>query len=98
MNGREMFRQTTNKLPNTRREHKLGNLTNRWLKVQADTRCPSSNKQFKQQRQQRQQRRLKKTYYSTYKTRENFDSFSLSTLSDISKQNIRQRQISKKKF
>ena len=42
-------------------KHKLGNRTNRWSKVQADTRCPNSKKQLKQQRYQRQRpRRLKK--------------------------------------
>ena len=30
--------------------HKLGNRTNRWSKVQADTRCPNSKTQLKQQR------------------------------------------------
>ena len=42
------------------RKHKQGNRTNRWWKVQADARFPSSKKQFKQQRQQRQRQcRLK---------------------------------------
>jgi len=39
-------------------KHKLGNRTNRWSKVQADARYPSSKKQFKQQRPQRQRQGL----------------------------------------
>jgi len=34
-------------------KHKLGNRTNRWSKVQADARRPSSKKQFKQRQRQR---------------------------------------------
>ena len=57
MNGREIFRQTTNDKPQTfphklGNPHKLGHRTNRWSKVQAGARCPSCKKQFKQQRQQ----------------------------------------------
>ena len=36
---REMFRQMTNDKQTP--DHKLGNRTNRWWKVQADARCPS---------------------------------------------------------
>ena len=44
-----MFRQTTD--DKQKPQHKLGNWTNRWSKVQADARCPSRKKQFKQQQQ-----------------------------------------------
>ena len=51
MNGREMFRQTTNDKQTP--QHKLDKRTNRWSKVQADARCQNRKKQFKQKWQQR---------------------------------------------
>lgn len=45
MNVREMIRQTSAKRKKKTQKHKLGNRTNRWSKVQADTRCPSSKMQ-----------------------------------------------------
>ena len=43
-------------------KHKLGNRAKRWSKVHADTRCPSSKKQFQQPRQQRQRQRRLNTW------------------------------------
>ena len=52
-----MSKRQRNVYTNGKREktpqHKLGNGTKRWSKVQADGRCPRCKKQFKQQRQQR---------------------------------------------
>ena len=59
MNGREMFWQTSAKQANA--QQKLGNRTNRWSKVQADARCPSSKGNYAKDNVD-----LKTTYYSTY--------------------------------
>ena len=53
MNGREMFRQTTNEKQTP--QHKLAIRTKRCSKVQADARCPSSKRQITQQWQQQWQ-------------------------------------------
>ena len=42
-----MFRHTSAKQKNAQTQARLHVRTNRWSKVQADARCPSSKKQFK---------------------------------------------------
>ena len=49
MNRREISRQTSENKQMRKHLYKLGNRTNRWSKVQADTRCPNNKKQLKQQ-------------------------------------------------
>ena len=46
MDGRKMFRHTSAKQKNAQTQARLHVRTNRWSKVQADARCPSSKKQF----------------------------------------------------